>query len=65
MSIEELMAAYNSNFDLATDHPPASPLAQSTIGNIARMMEKTSLSASPQGHQTIYAGRSKVMWAHR
>ena len=35
MSIEELMAAYNSNFDLATDHPPASPLAQSTIGNIA------------------------------
>ncbi|XP_071790564.1 putative uncharacterized protein DDB_G0284213 isoform X1 [Asterias amurensis] len=57
MSIEELMAAYNSNFDLATDHPPASPLAQSTIGNIARMMEKTSLSASPQGHQTIYAGK--------
>ena len=60
MTIDELMAAYNANFDqdTFTGLPDSSPLARSTIGNITRMMEKTTVSSDSEGHKTIYAGGS-------
>ncbi|XP_022110510.1 ankyrin repeat domain-containing protein 27-like [Acanthaster planci] len=60
MTVEELMAEYNSNFDQDPELQNASPLARSTIGNITRMMEKTTVSSDSEGHKTIYAGKPAV-----